>query len=93
MLLLPIASKHDSHDTNVFFSQVEKVAKVVKQDEEVANEQASAAQAIADDCDRDLSKAMPILNAALAALNTLTPQVINYPFIPQLPVHVCHRLV
>ena len=48
---------------------------MVKQDEEVANEQASAAQAIADDCDKDLSKALPILNSALAALDTLTPQV------------------
>lgn len=51
------------------------MAKVVKQDEAVANEQASAAKAIADDCDADLSKALPILNSALAALNTLTPQV------------------
>ncbi|KAF6028575.1 DNAH7 [Bugula neritina] len=57
--------------------EVEKVAKVVSQDEAVANEQASAAQAIADDCDRDLSKALPILNAALAALDTLTPQDIT----------------
>lgn len=53
------------------------MAKVVKQDEAVANEQASAAKAIADDCDADLSKALPILNSALAALNTLTPQVIS----------------
>jgi len=44
----------------------------VKQDEEVANEQAAVAQAIKDECDADLSEAMPILEAALAALNTLT---------------------
>lgn len=53
------------------------MAKVVSQDEAVANEQASAAKAIADDCDRDLGKALPILNSALAALDTLTPQVGN----------------
>ena len=45
----------------------------MKADEAVANEQASAAQAIKDECDRDLGKAIPILEAALAALNTLTP--------------------
>lgn len=54
---------------------MEKVAKVVSQDEAVANEQATAAKAIADDCDKDLAKALPILNSALAALDTLTPQV------------------
>ena len=53
--------------------EVAKVEKVVKADEAVANEQAMAAKAIKDDCDKDLSVAMPILNAALAALNTLTP--------------------
>ncbi|KAJ8926978.1 hypothetical protein NQ314_020603 [Rhamnusium bicolor] len=49
------------------------VEKTVMEDEELANEQAKAAQAIKDDCDADLAEAMPILNAALAALNTLTP--------------------
>lgn len=41
----------------------------------MANEQASAAKAIKDECDAELSEAIPILNAALAALDTLTPQV------------------
>lgn len=52
--------------------------KIVKSDEAVANEQASEAQAIKDECDADLAEAIPILESALAALNTLTPQVINY---------------
>ena len=39
----------------------------------MANEQADAAGAIKDECDANLAEAMPILNAALAALNTLTP--------------------
>ena len=47
----------------------------MKADEAVANEQARAAQAIKDDCDHDLAEAIPILNSALAALDTLTPQV------------------
>jgi len=47
----------------------------VKQDEAVANEQAKAAKAIKDECDADLAEAIPILESALAALDTLTPQV------------------
>ncbi|KAK7506434.1 hypothetical protein BaRGS_00002546, partial [Batillaria attramentaria] len=52
--------------------EVAKVEKVVKADEAVANEQARAAQAIKDECDAELSEALPALNAALAALDTLT---------------------
>lgn len=54
-----------------------EVEKVVMHDEEVANEQAKAAQLIKDECDANLAEAMPILNAALAALNTLTPADIS----------------
>ncbi|XP_060516742.1 dynein axonemal heavy chain 7 [Cylas formicarius] len=50
-----------------------EVEKVVMEDEEVANEQAKAAQAIKDECEADMAEVMPILNAALAALNTITP--------------------
>ncbi|XP_013383060.1 dynein heavy chain 7, axonemal-like [Lingula anatina] len=57
--------------------EVAKVEKVVKADEAVANEQASAAKAISDECEADLSEAIPILNSALAALDTLTPQDIT----------------
>ncbi|XP_065834129.1 dynein axonemal heavy chain 7-like [Oscarella lobularis] len=52
--------------------EVAKTEKIVKADEAVANEQASAAEAIKKECDSDLSKAIPILESALAALNTLT---------------------
>ncbi len=47
----------------------------MKADEEVANKQAMAAKAIKDECDADLAEALPILESALAALNTLTPSV------------------
>jgi len=40
---------------------------------QAANEQAKAAQAIKDECEANMAEAMPILNAALTALNTLTP--------------------
>lgn len=55
--------------------EVAKTEKVVRVDEAVANEQAMAAKAIKDECDADLAVAMPILEAALAALDTLTQQV------------------
>ncbi|KAM3188084.1 Dynein heavy chain 7, axonemal [Hymenolepis weldensis] len=54
-------------------TEAAKREKVVKADEAVANEQASAAQAIKQECDADLAGAMPILEAALKALETLTP--------------------
>ena len=53
-------------------AEAAEVEKVVMADEAVANEQAQKAQAIKDECDANLAEAMPILNAALAALNTLT---------------------
>ena len=48
---------------------------VVKADELVAADQAAAAKAIKDDCDEKLAEAMPALEAALSALNTLTANV------------------
>lgn len=51
---------------------------VVKADEVVANKQAMAAKAIKDDCDSELAVAIPILESALSALNTLTPQVLIF---------------
>jgi dynein heavy chain len=57
--------------------EVAETEKVVKADEAVANEQAMAAKAIKDECDADLAEAIPILNSALAALQTLTPQDIT----------------
>ncbi|KAK7101861.1 hypothetical protein V1264_020177 [Littorina saxatilis] len=51
--------------------EVEAKKKVVEADEAVANEAANAAQAIKDDCEARLAVAMPAMEAALAALNTL----------------------
>lgn len=45
---------------------------LVKKDEAVAQEQAAVASAIKEECDAKLGEALPILNDALAALNTLT---------------------
>ncbi|XP_073489206.1 dynein axonemal heavy chain 7 isoform X1 [Aquarana catesbeiana] len=57
--------------------EVAKTEKIVKADEAVANEQALAAKAIKDECDSELAAALPLLESALAALNTLTPQDIT----------------
>src|SRR5262249_42289934 len=53
--------------------EVEAKKEVVAADEAVANEAAAAAQAIKDECESDLAEAIPALEAAMAALNTLKP--------------------
>ena len=51
--------------------EVEETSKQVKADEAIANEQAAQAQALKDECEADLAEAIPALEAAIAALNTL----------------------
>lgn len=52
-------------------ADVEKTTEKVKADEAVANESASQAQALKDDCEAQLAEAIPALEMAIAALNTL----------------------
>ncbi|XP_018571400.1 dynein heavy chain 12, axonemal [Anoplophora glabripennis] len=52
---------------------VEKASAVVKEDEKVANKQAAAAQNLKRECEADLAEAIPILDEAIAALDTLKP--------------------
>ncbi|XP_055373574.1 dynein axonemal heavy chain 3 [Condylostylus longicornis] len=54
-------------------AEAEKKKEVVGADEAAANEAAAAAQAIKDDCESDLAEAIPALESALDALNTLKP--------------------
>lgn len=73
--------------------EVAKTEKIVKADEAVANEQAMAAKAIKDECDSDLAHALPILESALAALDTLTAQVHLFCFqdtVPHYAAHISH---
>lgn len=65
--------------------EVAKTEKIVKADETIANDQAMAAKAIKDECDADLAEALPILESALAALDTLTAQVRAVPGAEALP--------
>ena len=57
--------------------QVEAKKEIVACDEALANEAAAAAQAIRDDCENDLAEAIPALQSAINALNTLKPSDIT----------------
>lgn len=52
--------------------EAEAKKEVVAADEAVANKAAAKSQAIKEDCESDLAEALPALEAALVALNTLT---------------------
>lgn len=51
--------------------EVEAKSKVVRIDEEAATIQATEAQALKDECESDLAEAIPALEAAVSALDTL----------------------
>ena len=52
--------------------EADKVKEVVSVEEATASEEAAKVKAIKDDCEADLAEAMPVLEKALKALNTLT---------------------
>uniref|UniRef100_H3B7G7 Dynein axonemal heavy chain 12 n=1 Tax=Latimeria chalumnae TaxID=7897 RepID=H3B7G7_LATCH len=52
-------------------AEVEAKSKVVRLDEEFATQQAGEAQALKNECESDLAEAIPALEAALSALDTL----------------------
>lgn len=55
--------------------EVEAKSKVVRIDEEAATIQATEAQALKDECESDLAEAIPALEAAVSALDTLKVSV------------------
>lgn len=57
--------------------EVENASRLVREDEKVANVQAAAAQALKAECEADLAQAIPILEEAIEALNTLKPTDIS----------------
>ncbi|XP_053190892.1 dynein axonemal heavy chain 3 [Scomber japonicus] len=57
--------------------EVDAKKELVSADEKVANDAAAAAKAIKDECEGDLAEAMPALEAALSALDTLKPSDIT----------------
>eukprot|EP00879_Flechtneria_rotunda_P029523 GHRR01031937.1.p2 GENE.GHRR01031937.1~~GHRR01031937.1.p2 ORF type:complete len:413 (+),score=155.94 GHRR01031937.1:2862-4100(+) len=64
-----------AHDKKVV---VEPKAAVVRGEEARAQEKAAAAKAIKDECEADLAEAIPILNDALSALDTIKEADIAY---------------
>ncbi|KAK9829119.1 hypothetical protein WJX72_004004 [[Myrmecia] bisecta] len=71
-----IATGKEVEETLVVVNQQTEAAEakkaVVETEEAAASVKASAAKAIKDECEADLAVAMPMLEKALAALNTLT---------------------
>ncbi|KAI5612480.1 dynein heavy chain 12, axonemal isoform X1 [Silurus asotus] len=57
--------------------EVEAKSKIVRVDEEAATLKANEAQALKTECESDLAEAIPALEAALSALNTLKPSDIT----------------
>lgn len=53
--------------------QVEKGSALVRIDEKIAGEQAAVAQVLKSECEAELAQAIPILEDAISALNTLKP--------------------
>lgn len=51
--------------------EAEAKSKVVRVDEEAATQKANEAQALKNECESDLAEAIPALEAALSALDTL----------------------
>lgn len=59
-------------------AEVEAASKIVREDEAVANAKAAESQALKDECESELAEALPALEAALAALNTLKVSRISW---------------
>uniref|UniRef100_A0A8B9VSH1 Dynein axonemal heavy chain 12 n=1 Tax=Anas zonorhyncha TaxID=75864 RepID=A0A8B9VSH1_9AVES len=64
-------------ETEIESAEVEQKRKIVKVDEEIATEKAEEAQALKNECESDLAEAIPALEAALNALDTLKPSDIS----------------
>ncbi|KAF7264125.1 hypothetical protein GWI33_000606 [Rhynchophorus ferrugineus] len=56
---------------------VEKASALVRKDEKIASEQAAIAQVLKSECESELAQAIPILEDAISALNTLKPSDIT----------------
>lgn len=56
--------------------EVEAKSKIVRVDEEAATLKANEAQALKNECENDLAEAIPALEAALSALDTLKVSIL-----------------
>ncbi|KAL1514308.1 hypothetical protein ABEB36_003585 [Hypothenemus hampei] len=53
--------------------EVEKASNLVRKDEKIASDQAAIAEVLKSECEAELAQAIPILEDAISALNTLKP--------------------
>ena len=58
--------------------EAEHKKEVVAADEAIANEAAAQSQEIKDECENELAEAIPALEAAISALNTLSQKDIGF---------------
>lgn len=73
--------------------EMEYNSEVVRAEEVVAKRQAASAQALKDECEAELAEAVPALEAAIAALNTLkVSNYINSPTVVIINVLCCSIL-
>ena len=63
--------------------EAEKIREVVAGEEAIAAKAAGEANAIKEDCEKDLTEAMPVLKAASEALDCITKNAIT--FVEKLP--------
>ncbi|XP_055844482.1 dynein axonemal heavy chain 12 [Episyrphus balteatus] len=73
LLEMANASRRMMEEINTETIAASAAAEQVKKDEIVAGAQAKAAQSLKDECEKDLAQAIPVLEEAISALNTLKP--------------------
>lgn len=73
LIIMAAKSTKMMQEIEVETAIADKAAAQVREDQKVANVQAAAAQELKKDCEADLALALPILEDAIAALNTLKP--------------------
>lgn len=90
-----------SHHQTLLFARVKRLAtckvvfiyrQLVAADELVANKAAAAAKAIKDECEADLAEAIPALESAVNALNTLKPADITEVKAMKVSMHIKYDL-
>ncbi|KAM3963287.1 dynein heavy chain at 62B [Aphomia sociella] len=77
LIIMATKSTKMMEEIEVETATADKAAAQVREDQKVANVQAAAAQELKKDCEADLALALPILEDAIAALNTLKPSDIT----------------
>ncbi|XP_026763473.2 dynein axonemal heavy chain 12 [Galleria mellonella] len=77
LIIMAAKSAKMMEEIEVETATADKAAAQVREDQKVANVQAAAAQELKKDCEADLALALPILEDAIAALNTLKPSDIT----------------